>query len=168
MNSWTVGVSGNSTFLTNHVFFLFHNAQYGGGGAQEGYGPPSPATQFMMSPQASFAYNYGYGFSPRRPSQNKPGNGSGRRYTPTSVSPPKSAAAHKSPSPSGKRRGGPTTTNSSNLTPPPPVRKVAPNTPSTTTNASRQPDSRDTSSSGETIAESDLQSPRVGTTVSSA
>ena len=35
-----------------------------------GYGnnavPPSPATQFMMSPQASFAYNYGYGFSPRR------------------------------------------------------------------------------------------------------
>lgn len=28
--------------------------------------PPSPATQFMMSPQASFAYNYGYGFSPRR------------------------------------------------------------------------------------------------------
>jgi hypothetical protein len=28
--------------------------------------PPSPATQFMMSPQASFAYNYGYGFSPTR------------------------------------------------------------------------------------------------------
>lgn len=27
---------------------------------------PSPATQFMMSPQASFAYNYGYGFSPTR------------------------------------------------------------------------------------------------------
>ena len=28
--------------------------------------PPSPATQFMMSPQASFAYNYGYGISPAR------------------------------------------------------------------------------------------------------
>jgi hypothetical protein len=28
--------------------------------------PPSPATQFMMSPQASFAYNYGYGYSPTR------------------------------------------------------------------------------------------------------
>lgn len=28
--------------------------------------PPSPATQFMMSPQASFAYNYGYGVSPAR------------------------------------------------------------------------------------------------------
>lgn len=37
---------------------------------QQYYGPdavpPSPATQFMMSPQASFAYNYGYGFSPTR------------------------------------------------------------------------------------------------------
>ena len=28
--------------------------------------PPSPATQFMMSPQANFAYNYGYGVSPAR------------------------------------------------------------------------------------------------------
>jgi len=28
------------------------------------YGPPSPATQFMMSPQANFAMNYGYGYSP--------------------------------------------------------------------------------------------------------
>jgi len=33
--------------------------------------PPSPATQFMMSPQASFAYNYGYGFSPRRRSSGR-------------------------------------------------------------------------------------------------
>ena len=40
-------------------------------GNREGYGPPSPATQFMMSPQASFAYNYGYGFSPRRPSSHR-------------------------------------------------------------------------------------------------
>jgi hypothetical protein len=51
---------------------LRHNQYYGygpyAGSAEGGYGPPSPATQFMMSPQASFAYNYGYGFSPRRPS----------------------------------------------------------------------------------------------------
>jgi hypothetical protein len=61
---------------------LRHNQYYGygpyGGAATEGgYGPPSPATQFMMSPQANFAYNYGYGFSPGRvdarstPRQNK-------------------------------------------------------------------------------------------------
>jgi hypothetical protein len=46
---------------------LRHNQYYGYGpyaGAPEGgYGPPSPATQFMMSPQAGFAFNYGYGFS---------------------------------------------------------------------------------------------------------
>ena len=34
--------------------------------AQDGYGPPSPATQFMMSPQNSVSYNYGYSFSPGR------------------------------------------------------------------------------------------------------
>ena len=47
-------------------FFLsldFLTIQYGNA---EGYGPPSPATQFMMSPQANFSYNYGYGFSPVR------------------------------------------------------------------------------------------------------
>jgi hypothetical protein len=43
-----------------------HYYGYGTYGVEQGYGPPSPATQFMMSPQASFAYNYGYGFSPRR------------------------------------------------------------------------------------------------------
>jgi hypothetical protein len=51
---------------------LRHNQYYGYGpyaGAPEGgYGPPSPATQFMMSPQAGFAFNYGYGSSPHRPS----------------------------------------------------------------------------------------------------
>lgn len=40
----------------------------------EYYVPPSPATQFMMSPHAhsnsGYAYNYGYGFSPRRPPRN--------------------------------------------------------------------------------------------------
>jgi hypothetical protein len=48
---------------------LLRQQYYGHGyayGSREGYPPPSPATQFMMSPQASFAYNYGYGFSPAR------------------------------------------------------------------------------------------------------
>jgi len=46
---------------------LVRQQYYGYGyGSREGYAPPSPATQFMMSPQASFAYNYGYGFSPAR------------------------------------------------------------------------------------------------------
>lgn len=38
-------------------------------GTHEGYGPPSPATQFMMSPQGNFAYGYAPaygGFSPNR------------------------------------------------------------------------------------------------------
>ena len=37
-------------------------------GNREGYAPPSPATQFMMSPQANFAYGYDqyHGFSPTR------------------------------------------------------------------------------------------------------
>eukprot|EP00339_Tiarina_fusa_P008701 CAMPEP_0117035832 /NCGR_PEP_ID=MMETSP0472-20121206/25425_1 /TAXON_ID=693140 ORGANISM="Tiarina fusus, Strain LIS" /NCGR_SAMPLE_ID=MMETSP0472 /ASSEMBLY_ACC=CAM_ASM_000603 /LENGTH=845 /DNA_ID=CAMNT_0004745421 /DNA_START=25 /DNA_END=2562 /DNA_ORIENTATION=+ len=52
---------------------LLRQQYYGYGYAnREGYGPPSPATQFMMSPQANFSYNYGYGFSPaRRPTTNK-------------------------------------------------------------------------------------------------
>lgn len=42
---------------------------YGYYGTHEGYGPPSPATQFMMSPQANFGYGYApayAGFSPNR------------------------------------------------------------------------------------------------------
>ncbi len=41
---------------------------YGYYGTREGYGPPSPATQFMMSPQANFGYGYAAygGFSPNR------------------------------------------------------------------------------------------------------
>ena len=57
-------------FAANAQPLLLRPNQYYGYGPTyggEGYGPPSPATQFMMSPQASFAYNYGYGFSPRRP-----------------------------------------------------------------------------------------------------
>jgi hypothetical protein len=42
--------------------------------------PPSPATQFMMSPQASFAYNYGYGFSPARMPRRNSVNGSSNNY----------------------------------------------------------------------------------------
>jgi hypothetical protein len=47
---------------------LLRQQYYGGYGYEPGagYGPPSPATQFMMSPQASFAYQSGYGVSPRR------------------------------------------------------------------------------------------------------
>jgi hypothetical protein len=51
---------------------LLRQQYYGFGyGAREGYGPPSPATQFMMSPQANFAYNYGYGVSPRKSSSHR-------------------------------------------------------------------------------------------------
>lgn len=41
---------------------------YGYCGSSEGYGPPSPATQFMMSPQANFGYGYSAyaGFSPNQ------------------------------------------------------------------------------------------------------
>ena len=63
--------------------------------------PPSPATQFMMSPQSSFAYNYGYGFSPRRRSV---GHGRGSYHKSSSSSsnspatPLKLQEARKSPS----------------------------------------------------------------------
>ncbi|KAL3934773.1 MAG: hypothetical protein SGBAC_009586 [Bacillariaceae sp.] len=46
---------------------------YNGYSASEGFGPPSPATQFMMSPQNNFAYNYGYGTSPRQPASQQAG-----------------------------------------------------------------------------------------------
>ncbi len=51
--------------------------------------PPSPATQFMMSPQASFAYNYGYGISPARiiSSTSRGATGSSRQRYSTSVGP---------------------------------------------------------------------------------
>lgn len=56
-------------------------------GASNGYAPPSPATQFMMSPQgnASFAYNYGYGFSPRRPRLSKQLEEPDRSHSPSTV-----------------------------------------------------------------------------------
>ncbi|CAB9504186.1 expressed unknown protein [Seminavis robusta] len=43
---------------------LLRGSQYYGYGPVSNYGPPSPATQFLMSPQANFAFNYGYGYSP--------------------------------------------------------------------------------------------------------
>ena len=42
--------------------------------------PPSPATQFMMSPQANFAYNYGYGISPARIMTSTARSGNRQRY----------------------------------------------------------------------------------------
>lgn len=60
-------VSRDATNNVNAQPLLLRQQYYGYGyGTREGYAPPSPATQFMMSPQASFAYNYGYGFSPSR------------------------------------------------------------------------------------------------------
>lgn len=44
---------------------------YGYYGNREAYAPPSPATQFMMSPQANFAYAYG-AYGPYSPSQTSP------------------------------------------------------------------------------------------------
>lgn len=43
---------------------------YGHYGARDGYAPPSPATQFLMSPQPNFAPAYGYTYhrSPRKKS----------------------------------------------------------------------------------------------------
>jgi len=45
---------------------LLRQSQFYGYGPVNNYGPPSPATQFMMSPQANFAFNYGYGYSPNQ------------------------------------------------------------------------------------------------------
>jgi hypothetical protein len=46
-----------------------HRSYYGPNSRPRHVVPPSPATQFMMSPQASFAYSYGYGYSPNRGSR---------------------------------------------------------------------------------------------------
>jgi hypothetical protein len=91
---------------------LFRPQYHGYGYGNQAYGPPSPATQFMMSPQASFAYNYGYGFSPRRPGSQrrrgsqtplvseknatgKAGVAGGNKLRPTSVTPsPKICTSH--------------------------------------------------------------------------
>lgn len=48
---------------------LLRQNQYYGYGQVNNYGPPSPATQFMMSPQQNFAMNYGYGYSPNQQQQ---------------------------------------------------------------------------------------------------
>jgi hypothetical protein len=63
----------SNAFAMNAQPLLLRQQYYGyaGYGAREGYGPPSPATQFMMSPQANFAYSYGYGTSPRNPSSHR-------------------------------------------------------------------------------------------------
>jgi hypothetical protein len=60
--------------LRQHYYSLSNfsrSASAIGNTSLDGFVPPSPATQFMMSPHAmppgSFGYSYGYGFSPRRP-----------------------------------------------------------------------------------------------------
>jgi len=84
---------------------LLRQQYYGYGyGSREGYAPPSPATQFMMSPQTSFAYNYGYGFSPTRR------NGSQAKLLNTSISEEEIDALHGLPEASH--------INSENKTPP--------------------------------------------------
>lgn len=50
--------------LGNAQPLLLRQSQFYGYGPVNNYGPPSPATQFLMSPQASFGFNYGYGYSP--------------------------------------------------------------------------------------------------------
>jgi len=95
--------------------------QYGGEGG--GYGPPSPATQFMMSPQASFAYSYGYGFSPGRQSgRNTTTPRAGRKLPPSSLAGESSSKQSTASTPQLHE----TTVGSSSLTPPPAVRKISP------------------------------------------
>lgn len=57
---------------------------YGHYGARDGYAPPSPATQFLMSPQPNFAPAYGYTYNNRSPRKKSP------QHTPNagSVTPP--------------------------------------------------------------------------------
>ena len=120
-------------YLTRFRFF-FSTVQYG---AREGYVPPSPATQFMMSPQASsqaaayYAQNYNggpYGFSPHRHSWRQP--------------------HHPSSSPGVTRKLNQTPvkqqpeSSSEIVTPPPAVRKVTEN-------------GRDSPVTAETMAESE-------------
>jgi hypothetical protein len=64
-------VTATAPLLRQHYYSLGNYGRPGsiGSSAQEAFVPPSPATQFMMSPHAipggSFVYPYGYGFSPR-------------------------------------------------------------------------------------------------------
>ena len=106
--------------LINNWSSQYYGPQYG---AREGWAPPSPATQFMMSPQASsqaaayYAHNYNggaYGFSPHRHSLRQHRD---TRRPPTSGSP------------SDKNGTPPTSNKESNtdVTPPPTVRKVTEN-----------------------------------------
>lgn len=53
--------------LLRHHQYASYGVSYSN---NEGYVPPSPATQFMMSPQANFGYHYG-GYSGYSPSRRK-------------------------------------------------------------------------------------------------
>ena len=79
---------------------------YGHYGARDGYAPPSPATQFMMSPQPNFAPAYGYNYNIRSPRKKMP-------QTPTTgnVTPP--PAVRKLVTPHETPRESPTTVGTS-------------------------------------------------------
>lgn len=68
----TFATKAQAPLLRQHYYSVGNYSLNSSAGVygHDGYIPPSPATQFMMSPHAhlnaGFAYNYGYGFSPRR------------------------------------------------------------------------------------------------------
>ena len=104
--------SKESDFVANALPLYLHHNPYSGYGHQyrgdAGSVPPSPATQFMMSPQANFAYKQGYGVSPRKPRQR---SASKKQTISTPVK-------------STRRQRVPTTPPRVSITPPPPVRKL--------------------------------------------
>jgi len=70
-NAATSGfLNAQPLFLQGHYYGAYTANTSGAYGSREGYGPPSPATQFMMSPQANF-YNYGYGGVMTSPARKK-------------------------------------------------------------------------------------------------
>jgi hypothetical protein len=91
-------------FAANAQPLLLRHSQYYGygpyaGAPEGGYGPPSPATQFMMSPQAGgFAYNYGYGFSsPHRSGARSTPRSSNKKTTTLDTAPADPMSAPPSP-----------------------------------------------------------------------
>ena len=74
-----------------------YHRSYGHYGSLDGYAPPSPATQFQMSPQASFAPTYGYSYKTF-------------------------ASSTKSP----RKKSPQSSPDNADVTPPPPVHKVVP------------------------------------------
>lgn len=125
--------SSSNGFSSNAQPLLLR--QYYGGyshyGAHDGYAPPSPATQFMMSPQQNFAYNIGYGLSPGRQ-----GRTPRKRTVVANANAPPLPMAQKTPTLSPTAT---TTTKNAPLMPPPSVHKgmerISPSTVETTTDS---------------------------------